>query len=521
MIPLFTTVQVREADKYASEKLQIPGIVLMENASKGIFDSIISTFEDLQPFNPIGIVCGKGNNGGDGFALARHFINEGFTVKILLVSDEKDLKGDALKNLNIYKNLINVYTDSELIIYEKIRDVNKLSDCSLIVDALLGTGTKGALKEPYNLIIDKLNQLNSHKVAIDIPSGLNADTGHGTMVFNADLTITLAALKRGLFVGKGYANSGEIKKGYIGIGDEYFSFQELDDYLIEPEDAVSGLPEKMIDAYKYSAGKVLVVAGSGLMPGASIFATNSCIKIGAGAVYLAFPRSIKEVVQSKLDSALVFAYEDDGSELLTFENVAEFADKIKWSDVVALGPGLGRDIESSEAVYEIMLKTGAKKAVIDADAIWALKGENYKNINNNNKIYTPHYKEFAELIGVDLLEIKDDPLKYGRAFSIETGAYLVLKGAPTIIFTPEGEALINSSGNPGMAKFGTGDVLTGVIAGLLAQTNDIEQALISAVYIHSLSADLLLKDKTVYGMTANDILENIPSTLKFLRDSFE
>ncbi|MFA8341835.1 MAG: NAD(P)H-hydrate dehydratase [Rhodothermaceae bacterium] len=521
MIPLFTTQQVREADKYAIEKLQIPGMVLMENAALSIYNEIIDTFGDFIDYQPVGIICGKGNNAGDGFAVARHFINNGYTVKIMTVAEEKELKGDALKNYKILLKLLEIYTESEIIEFEKPRDVSKLSDCALIIDALLGTGAKGELKSPYNIIIEKINQINSVKVAIDIPSGLNADDGSGSLIFKADLTISLAELKRGLFIGKGYANCGEVKKGYIGIGSEYFGFQELEDYLIEPEDAIEGIPVKNVDQYKYSAGKVLVVAGSGLMPGAAIFATNSCQKIGAGAAYLAFPRSIKEVAQNNLDTAILYAYNDERREILTYDNVEEFIDKIKWADVLALGPGLGRDIETCEAVYEILLNAGTKKCVIDADAIFALRGGQYKNINLKNKVFTPHHKEFSELIGVDLPKLQANLLKYGKEFVTENKCYLVLKGAPTIVFNPEGEALINSAGNPGMAKFGTGDVLTGIIAGLIAQSDDIESAIVTGVYIHSLSADLLLKDKTEFGFNAKDLMENLPYTINFLRNTIE
>ena len=519
MIPLYSAEQVRGADNYAINKLKIHGIALMENASRSIYHFITTEFPELDSTNPIGIVCGKGNNGGDGFALARHFINDGFNVKVISIGSESVLKGDALINYKILKNLIKQFPNSKLVTYKSRRDINSLAECSLIVDAMLGTGAKGKLGEPYRSIVTLINKFNSLKVAIDLPTGLDIDTATGDVIFEADLTVTLAELKRGLFYGKGYVNSGEIVKGYIGIGDEYFDSLSVNDYLIEPEDAYFALPTRSLDAHKYSAGKVLVIAGSGMLPGASFFTTNSALVSGAGAAILAFPESIKLSAHVKLNGAVVHPYEDNFSEILSTENIQELDQRIKWADVIAIGPGLGRQIETQQAVVEILKKYSNKKFVIDADAIFALGDNVYKKLNLSNKIMTPHYKEFADLIGIELDELYSDVINVGKKFVKQTHAYLVLKGAPTIIFTPSGEVFMNSSGNPGMAKFGSGDVLTGMLAGLLSQNNDIENTIISGVYLHGLSADLLLESKTELGINASDIMENLPYAIKFLEST--
>ncbi len=522
MIPVYSSRQVREADKFAIDQLGISGIVLMENAARSIFEGIMTTYPDLNELDRIGIVCGKGNNGGDGFAVARQFLINGFSVEILALAEEEELAGDAKVNFQIIRKMLKYYPDSRMSIYSAPKDLNKLRTCSMIIDALLGTGTKGALRDPYDKIIDKLNDFNSYKVAIDIPSGLDVDKGTGEQVFEADLTITLAELKKGLFFEEGYSCSGEILKGSIGIGDEYFNeLRDVDEYLIEPEDALDGLPEKKKNLQKYSAGKVFVIAGSEKYTGAPALTANATLRIGAGAVLLGVPESTKGIVQCKITEVVAVGYPDKAKGMLNKEAEHVISEIISWADVVAIGPGLGNSPETIEAVRGIIKnRDSSVPFVIDADAINALGGGYYKTIDLRNTIFTPHHKEFADLTGISLSELKENILEIGKEFAKQTGAYLLLKGAPSIIFNPSGEAFINTTGNEGMAKFGTGDVLTGIIAGLLSNSKEnIENGLISAVYLHSLSADLLKEEKTVYGYTANDIMENLPYAIDFLSKS--
>jgi len=520
MIPLYSAQQVRETDIYAIDSLGIPGIVLMENAARSIFLEIINNVDDSLPNKNIGIVCGKGNNGGDGFALARHFLNEEYNVYIVSLGAEDELKGDALINFRITKNLINEYPLSKIVIYGSHKDLSPLEDCSIIVDAMLGTGTRGDLTEPYKEIVEKLNLFDAYKVAIDLPTGLDLENSSGDIIFIADLTITLSEFKTGLFYGRGYVNCGKIIKGSIGIGEEYYSKLTVNEYLIEPEDAFLGIPIKELDQHKYSAGKVFVIAGSGNLPAASFFTSNSVLRSGAGSCFLAFPKSIKTLAQQKLSESIVLAYEDEGKEFLSDTNIKELEGKITWSDVVAIGPGLGREEKTVNAVLDLLRTYKSKTFVIDADGIFALGKEEYKKLNLKGKILTPHHKEFADMLGISLDLLEKELMAIGKNFSTENGCYLILKGAPTIIFNTKGEAFINTAGNPGLAKFGSGDVLTGVIAGFLAQSGNIEEALISAVYIHSLTADLLLEEKTEYGYTCQDLIEWIPYAIKFILKSF-
>lgn len=520
MIPLYNTGQVRSADEYALAKLGIPGIVLMENAARSIYESIAENFTDDMFAKTVGIVCGKGNNGGDGFALARNFHINGYTVNVIALCSEKELKGDALLNYRILKNFALSNKNVSIKHYVNQKSLAGLIDCEIIIDAILGTGAKGELKEPFATIINYLNKLDGIKVAVDIPTGLDADTATGETVFEADLTVSLCELKSGLFYGKGYTSAGQVEKGSIGINSEYFDKLDVDTYLIEPEDVFNYLPVKNLADHKYSAGKVYVIAGSGQFSGAAFLTSNAVMKSGAGACTLGFPRSIKNIALQRLNMPTVSPYEDGTDEFLSMKSFDDVETKIKWADCIAIGPGLGRNKETFHAVHSLLKKNKNKTFVIDADALYALGNKKYKEISLTNQVLTPHQKEFADLLGISLVDLQSNILPIGKKFAKENGCYLVLKGAPTIIFNPGGEAIINSSGNPGMAKFGTGDVLTGFIAGMIAQSESIEEALIVSVYLHSLSADLLIPEKTIYGITSLDIMENLPYAIKFICDTF-
>ncbi len=520
MIPLFTSAQNREADNYAINKLGIPGPVLMENASRSIYEITLSEFDLSDTLNPVGFLTGKGNNGGDGLAVARHFVNAGFKVKVVALADEKTLTGDALLNYTILKNLLRETKAGEIVKYSSVRDLNKLRDCSVIFDALLGTGAKGALREPYAEIVNKINTFGAIKVAIDVPTGLDADTGYGETVFDADLTVSLGEFKRGLFVENGKASAGKVVKGYIGIGEEYFDALETGVYLIEPDDAFYGLPKRRANINKYSAGKVLTVAGSPMMTGAAVFSASSAFYVGAGASVLAVPRGAKKYFNDENTGLVYLGYGNGETEVFNPDAVAELDEKIAWANVVAVGPGLGRAPETVEGVKKLLEKLRGEKVVLDADGLYPLNNGEYKNYDLRGFVLTPHHGEFSALLGIPVSDLKKDVFSYGKEFASETGAWLVLKGAPTIVFSPDGEAFVNSAGNSGMAKFGSGDVLTGALAGILAQSDDAESAVVSAVYLHSLSADMLVASETEYGLTAKKIMENLPRAIGFLYDSF-
>ena len=508
MIPLYNTSQIRNLDTFAIKRINVPGIVLMENAALGIYQSIL---ERVEKINCVGVVCGKGNNGGDGYAIARHFSNAGFDVKIISLGTVSDLSEDCKTNFNILKNLSINRKNLNIKSYKSVKDISWLKDCSVIVDAIIGSGFADGLKEPYSSIIKSLKKISSYKCAVDVPTGLN--------VFNSDLTVTLGEFKKGLFIGRGYEFCGEVVLKEIGIGRDYFDDINPDTYLIEPEDVFSSLPKRKKTVHKYSAGKVLSIAGSYKYPGAAALTSQSSLVSGAGASILEIPESTKKLIHKNLLEVVVESYGNDKTKYFDNESLKTLRQKIKWADVVAIGPGLGREIDTVNAVKRFLLDQKFKFAVIDADALFALDKTFLEKANFNNCILTPHLGEFSQMIGVETKMVEKDILSYGKEFAVKHKCILVLKGAPTTIFNPDGEAFINTTGNSGMAKFGSGDVLTGIIAGLLAQNKNPEAAVIAGVYLHSLSADLLLSKMPISNYLASDIMNNYPSAIKFLEES--
>ncbi|MBX3007793.1 MAG: NAD(P)H-hydrate dehydratase [Melioribacteraceae bacterium] len=523
MIPLFSAQQVRNADALAINEYGFPSIILMENAARSIFEEILNFAEHNLIIERVGIVCGKGNNGGDGFAIARHFLTNGINVHVVSLGGEEELKGDALINFSILSKLLKNYPESKLVVFNSTKDFSGFENCQIIIDALLGTGYRGELNEPYKSIVEKLNLNSSIKVAVDIPSGLDLDNSTAETIFEADLTVTLAQLKTGLYFGKGYVNSGKIVKGSIGIGNELFENTPTNSFLMEPEDAYDGLPLRKRDMHKYSAGKLLVVAGSHLYPGASVYTANSALKAGIGACFLAVPSSVSSVVLGRLSSAVVKSYNDNETGFLREENLNEIEELTEWADVICLGPGLGRHEDTLQAVREIIKSNKNKCMLIDADALYALSMDEYTKLNLKDKVLTPHHKEFADLIGISVQELEMSLLEQGSKFAKNTGCTLVLKGAPSIVFDNEGNSYINSVGNPGMAKFGTGDVLSGMISAFLAQSiyeKNILDSSISALYLHSLAADILEEKLTEYCLTPELLIDEIPSAIKLILRSF-
>jgi len=516
MIPLYNTSHIRNLDSFAIKRLRVPGVVLMENASLGIYNSIL---EKITGLRTIGIVCGKGNNGGDGFAVARHFSNAGYGVNVISLGSINEMTDDCKVNFEILRELAVRRKNLNIKYFRSLKDLLVLKRADIIIDAILGSGFNGILKEPYSSIVKTLNRFNSFKCAIDVPTGLDSDTGFGEMIFNADLTVTLGENKKGLFINKGYENCGEVVLKEIGIGTDYFRDIDPRVYLIEPEDVFYNLPGRGKSVNKYSAGKVLSIAGSYKYPGASSLTSVSALIAGAGSSVLAVPQSLKKMIHKELLEVVVETYGDEKSKYFNPAALQSLKQKIEWADVVALGPGLDRSSETTEAVRKFIVDKKYKYAVLDADALFALDNDFLKKNNLKNCLLTPHLGEFANILNIDTREIEKDLLSFGREFVKNVKCTLVLKGAPTIIFNPSGEAFVNSAGNSGMAKFGSGDVLTGILAGLLAQNKNIEKTAIAGVYLHSLSADLLLNQKPIANYLASDIMNNYPATIKFLKDS--
>ncbi len=516
MIPLYNTSDIRRLDSFAINKLKVPGIVLMENASIGIYQAITQKYPDIKS---VGFICGKGNNGGDGFAVAKHFSNLGSEVKVLYIGAPSNMSDDCRTNFEILKRLSSVRNNLKIKSFKLINDIGWLKKCDLIIDAMLGSGFTGKLKEPYCSIVNRVNKFRSVKCAVDIPTGLNSDTGFADCIFDSDLTVTLGEFKKGLFIEKGYQNCGKVILKEIGVGNDFFNNIASDTYLLEPEDVFNALPKRSKSVNKYSAGRVLSIAGSYQYPGAGALTSHSALVAGAGASVLSIADSAKRLVHKSLTEVVVESYGTAETFYLDSDALDQVNERIKWADALVVGPGLGRSLETKNAVRKLLLNKSFKYTVIDADALNALNVRFLDKIDLSDCVFTPHIGEFAKLINSDISKIQKDILKYGRNFAVRHKTVLVLKGAPTIIFNKSGEAFVNTTGNSGMAKFGSGDVLTGFLAGLLAQTKNTETASFAAVYLHSLSADLLLNKKPLSNYLPADIIKNFPNAVKFIERS--
>lgn len=521
MKPLFSVRQSRELDNFAVSKLHYPSILLMENASFNLLSLILKYNRDLTSRDKIGIVCGKGNNGGDGFALARQLVSQGMNVCLLHIYDEREFTHDSAINFTILKSL-----NSKLLTLKKftsIKDLAILRDSRIIVDAILGTGTVGPLAEPLKSIVEKLNTFPAFKVAADVPTGLNADSGYGETIFEADLTVSMGSFKRGLFIGKGHEFCGTVAYASIGVDPEWLD-AETDDFLVEMRDFNFSMPIKKKTVNKYTAGKVLTIGGSGKYFGAGEMTAFSALRVGAGASVLAIPQSIRNNFL-RYPELVIEPYPDNDFPYLSADAVVALRKRIQWADIIAVGPGLGREDETIEAVVYLINQHPEKCFVIDADALFAISKVGYNKVNLRNSILTPHLGEFELLSGIPLSELQKDLLQSGREFALKTKSTLILKSAKTIHFTPDGAGFINLAGNPGLAKFGTGDVLTGVIAGLGAQTRnpvidnrELFLSILSAVYLHSFAADCLMKKYTEFGYTATDLMNYLPKAIKKLME---
>ncbi|ADD03100.1 carbohydrate kinase, YjeF related protein [Thermoanaerobacter italicus Ab9] len=504
---VLTSKQMREVEKIAIEKIGIPSICLMENAGRETALEVKKILEEKN-LNSVIIISGKGNNGGDGYVVARNLYNWGVDVKVFLTTSIGAISGDAKVNLDAILNM-GIYV-AEITQREHLKFLEKaIKESNVIVDAIYGIGLKGRITGIVKDIIEMINQANKIVVSVDIPSGLNADTGkiEGCAI-KASKTVTMQFVKPGLLVYPGVDYAGEVRVAEIGI--PYRLAAEIGKiYLVTSEDVK--LPKRLGDTHKGNYGKALIIAGSKNMTGAAYLCAKGAIKTGCGLVKLAVPQSAQSVIQGALYEVITYGLEEKNG-ILSYNALSSVLKLIDESDVIAIGPGLTHDKDISQLVYDIV-KNIDKPVVLDADALNALVGR-LEVIQGKRIILTPHYGEMSRLTGLGTDEIKNNLFEVAKTFIDRYKVTLVLKGAKTVIATKEGSIYINSTGNPGMATAGSGDVLTGMITAFLAQGFSEEKAAIHGVFYHGKAGDIAREYVGEYGMTAMDILENIPDALK-------
>lgn len=523
MQPVLTSEESRAYDRYLIKDLGLSQLVLMENAARGA----LKAMEDwLDGSGTVLIFCGKGNNGGDGLALARMLHERNVEVVVLIAASAKELSPDALKQYNILKKLL----PKEHIHHYPIRDSHFIShiDIKIVVDALLGTGMSGPVKKGKMLdgLLDLFGiatHFNAKVLALDIPTGLNGTTGECettvteegvtyTVCVRANRTVTMGNYKTGLYLQQGPERAGEISIAPLGAGSDGFGKQKT--YLLEAGDIKSLFVPRASGSSKFDYGHVLSISGSRGMTGAAVMAASGALRVGAGLVSVATPSSERHIVASAMPELMTVGlwHDEEGLPLATSLN--EIEHHIGKATVVHYGSGITLTNDTHE-LSRRMLREIDKPLVLDAGALIGLKNDHqlFKK-RKSHAIITPHSGEMAQLLGVNREAVEADRIGIARNFAEKNKTIVVLKGAPTVVAMPSGNVYINSTGNPGMATAGVGDVLAGMIAGLITQhEDDVEKAVLGAVCLHGLAGDEARDKLGEVYMTATDLIQQIPAAI--------
>ncbi len=486
-----TGSQMRDADMFTINQIGLPSLVLMERAALEVVKNIAG--EDL---SKILVVCGSGNNGGDGYAVARLLHLKGYEVEIFFVGNETS---GSKENV----------TQRQIAEYYKIPIVTELADnhYSIIIDAIFGTGLKRAITGEYFALIEKLNHMSGYKVAIDIPSGINDATGEIMgIAFKADKTVAIAFVKRGLIFYPGAEYAGEIVIGDIGITEDILLQTGKLTYGYEPADLKELYPKRSPNSHKGTYGKVLLIVGSNGMSGAAYLCAKAVYEVGAGLVQIYTSEDNRLILQELLPEAIICTYTEFNENKLT--------ELLFWADVVGIGCGLGQNDVAKELVWHTLNKANCP-CVVDADALNII-AEHTDCLQEckQKMILTPHIKEMSRLLQCSVADLIEHRMEYLLNFTERYPVTCVLKDARTLV-TSEGQHIyVNLSGNAGMAKAGAGDVLAGVITGIVAQGIDSQTAASLGVYIHGLAGDVAREKKGAYSILARDIAEGVMEILK-------
>jgi len=512
---LCTAAEMVALDQGAIRELGIPGAVLMENAGRACCRYFEQEFAELFP-GPVLIVCGKGNNGGDGYVMARILADRGWQVHTLVLAPLEDIGGDARIMLEVARamNLPVAAAGSAAAVAETIGRVAP----RVIVDAIFGTGLSSDVRGLQREAIEEINASAAKVFAVDIPSGVDGSTGRvcGVAV-QADLTVTFAEAKIGHGSQPGAECAGRLQVVDIGIpvmGRADFASRVS---LIVAEDAVSLLPERPGSGHKGTFGHTLIVAGSPGKTGAAALAGNAAARSGCGLVTVATPAAVHDIIEVKLTEAMSAPLPADDDGLLSRHAVVRLGELMKARQALAVGPGLGQSAGLIELLCW-MIEHAEVPVVIDADGLNLLAGcpDIFKVAPRAPLILTPHPGEMARLSGLSIAEIQANRFEVARDFAREHDVVLLLKGLRTVVAAPDGRVNINSSGNDALASGGSGDVLTGIISGLVAQGLDGFEAASLGVWLHGRSAELAAEQLGSAGVIASDLISYLPQARREL-----
>ena len=512
---ILNAAQMREADRCAIEDIGIPSLVLMENAGRQVVAAIEAAYESRLD-GRIAVLCGRGNNGGDGFVVARTLIQRGIDTSVFVIGAVADVRSDARTNLDILGRLgVTVVEVGDEQTWEL--HFSEISQCTLIVDGIFGTGLTSALGGMMETVVADVNASDIPVVSIDLPSGLSADTPRliGDCV-DASMTVTLAAPKLPLVLPPGESHAGNVVIADIGVPMDVLDGLEGPRIeLLTPEQLRDLVPPRALDAHKGEFGRVTVIAGSRGKTGAAHLAAMGALKSGAGLVTVATPASCLPVIASLSPDIMTEPLPESSEATVTLAGIDSVLEL--RHDVIACGPGLGRGPAVTEFV-RALIDRSTVPLVLDADAITMLADDPAALAGSEERvvIITPHPGEMAQLIGSSIDQVQASRIEVAGEFATTHRVYVVLKGHRTIIATPEGHVFINPTGNAGMATGGTGDVLTGMIAAWLAQLLDAEVACRLAVFLHGAAGDLGEEDEGQVAMTATDVLAHLGHALNQL-----
>ena len=494
-------------DDYTTGIVKIPALVLMERAA---YEVAAVMKKHIQKSDHILSICGPGNNGGDGIAAGRILYLQGYHVAILFLGDEDKATEQTCKQLEIARNLGITFESNY-----------KLHEYNIIIDSIFGVGLTRPVTGEYEEVINRINSSGNTVFSVDIPSGISTDCGRiMNAAVRADYTITFGYQKLGLLLYPGADYAGEITVADIGFAPLSDELAEAAVFYYSKEDLIM-LPQRKNNSHKGTYGKVLIIAGSKGMSGAAYLSARAAYRTGAGLVKILTASDNRTILQTSLPEALFTAYDSEtNQEQLALEDIII---SIRWASAIVIGPGLGQS-KTAQELLDIVIREAKVPVVIDADALNILskKMEHLQelkerlsylsNILKPNTILTPHLMEFSRLLGISLTDITNNVIDTAALCSYNNELTYALKDARTVV-TKQGRRYLNVSGNNGMATGGSGDVLTGIIASLIAQGMPSFDATCLAVYIHGLAGDTAAKDKGTYSLMAGDIVDSIETVI--------
>ncbi len=517
---LVNAEQMRGIDNHAIKEIGIPGQILMENAGRQVYNIISSIYfnnpSDSNNKINICVLSGTGNNGGDGLVIARHLFNNSCKVNIVIVGSPAQMQNDTLVNYKILKK-----SKANIIIVKKISETKKIvkyiKDSNFIIDALLGTGLARNVEGLFAKIIELANNSSKKIISVDIPSGINADTGKvlGTAV-RAFHTVTMCLPKRGLFLFPGKEYAGKIS--VVDISIPYSSInKKINTNLLLWEGAKKFLPSRPQQAHKGNFGKIFILSGSRDYIGAPVLTSQSALIAGSGLVYVGIPKNLYPILAKKFLEQIPVVLPETENGTISLNALEIINKKIKSLkiDCLVIGPGLGINKETGELV-KALLSIVKIPIILDADGINSLNGDtSFFKRKNADIVLTPHTGEFSRLTNKEINLIEENRIEAVENFISKYGSVLVLKGMHSLIGYKK-EIYMNLTGNSGMATAGSGDVLTGMIASFIGQKRDIFNAAKLAVFLHGRAGDIAVKKKNEMSILASDILNNIPHAINEL-----